>query len=60
MDAMGCDEHGLAVAASPKGDVTVAPFTGALTVTSARTGAAQSSASAREQKTFIKSLTVSL
>jgi hypothetical protein len=50
---MGWVEHELAVAASGNGELTVAPFTGVWTATAARAGAAQSSASGREQKTFI-------
>jgi hypothetical protein len=60
MDAIGCDEQGLATAAKAKGEVTVAPFAGLLTVTLARAGAAQSSARTERQRAFIESCTVSL
>jgi hypothetical protein len=40
IDAIVCDEQGPAFAAKAKGEVTVAPFAGLLTVTLARAGAA--------------------
>jgi hypothetical protein len=58
IDAIGCDEQGLAAAAKEKGEVTVAPFAGLLTVTLARAGAAHSSARTGGQRAFIESLTV--
>jgi hypothetical protein len=62
IDAIGCDEQGLAVAEKVKGEVTVAPLAGLLTVTLEKAGAAQSSARVDRQRAFIKrgSLTVSL
>jgi hypothetical protein len=52
--AIGCDEQALAVAEKVKGEVTVAPFAGLLTVTLEKAGAAQSSARAERQRAFIK------
>jgi hypothetical protein len=51
---IACEEHGLAVAAKVKGEVTVAPFAGLLTVTLARAGAAHSSARTDRQRAFIE------
>lgn len=54
MDAIDCEEHGVAIAVSLKGDVTVAPLTGLLTVTLARAGTAQGSARAIRQRAFME------
>jgi hypothetical protein len=54
IDAIGCDEQGLAVAEKVKGEVTVAPFAGLLTVTLEKAGAAQSSARRDRQRALIE------
>ena len=52
METMACVGHATAVAVSMKGEATVAPLTGAVTLMSARAGRAHSN-NARDTTNFI-------